>query len=647
MYTFLLRLICIITLFQSCTSDRPRTAAIHLSPEDSAKVDSLNHIYFNNRYSDQSKTLSALQTERTIYKKYDTDFSNVEFYYNMVAYYTEVRLLDSAKRYVDSQLQQNVTVRAANLSAMIYATKGFYFSGLELWDSAISNNLQALALLKDNPDYKMSLNLADAICLAYIHQENYEKAFYYYRPYIDELNKPGGPARKLDILLNIFAMGNDSGSDSLKVIGDRCLFMAKRLADSICLENAQPVLDYNLANYYFRVNNVDSGIYYSNKALDYIRTKKTNGDHPELVYEQILNNLIAKDKYSQASAVYKEMQQNTDTAQYTRESKSNYYQFAYLLELKNGSLAAALKALQQLKTIDDEISKYKNSDLLLKYEAQTERLANENFVKQKEYEAKRQRYYAVFVTIIAILALASSIFIYYNWRKKRLLEQMYWRQQQKQQEMEHKGRLWEERNRIAREMHDDLGATLTATFLAVEMAEIFPGEKEHLQMIRNTTSTLYQQISEVIWNLNMQNDEIGSLNNYMLRFANDFLNSAGIKLNWNNHAGNTSKFIPGFQRRIIYLSFKELINNIVKHAQATVVKVSAALNGDIYQLTIEDNGIGIQSCMEQEDVRYGSTGYGLTNIRHNISRIAGTVNWQQVDVVGGSRVTISVLIADE
>ncbi|MNS63164.1 Nitrate/nitrite sensor protein NarX [compost metagenome] len=341
------------------------------------------------------------------------------------------------------------------------------------------------------------------------------------------------------------------------------------------------------------------------------------------------------------------MQQNTDTARYTRDDKSNYYESAYILELKAGSFEGALKALQQLKVVGDEISKYRNSDQLLKYEAQMKRLANQNFIKEKEYEAKKQRYYILFATIIAILALGFSIYIYYHWKKKRLLEKMYWQQQQQQQIVEHKNKLLEERNRIAREMHDDLGTTLTATFMAVEMVELFPEKKEHLQMIRNTTNTLYQQVGEVIWNLNVQNDDIGNLCSYMLRFTRDFLSTAGIKLNWNTQISNTSKFIPSFQRRMIYLSFKELINNIVKHAQATLVTVNIVQNDDLYELIVEDNGIGIQSGTDQEDVKYGSSGYGMANINLNISRISGTVNWQQISTAGGSRVKISVLIADE
>lgn len=648
MYTFFLRLMCLFALLWcSCKPERPRPTIIRLSTSDSIRLDSINNVFYNNRYSDQHKSIGALQVKKEIYDQYDTVYSKVDFYSSMVWYFSEIGIFDAAKKYVDSQwrLLQNNPLLAQNLKATVYASKGLYFAAQDLWDSAINNNLEALDLLKDCPDVQLSLSIADAISLAYIHQGNYEKAFYYYRPYIDQLNKPGKPARKLDILMNIFGMGNDSKNDSLEAIGDRCLFMAKQLADSVYLENAQPALDCLLARYYYKRNNIDSSLYYGKAALAYMQKGSEMGELAPLIYEGILKALIDQDRYSEAKVVLKDMQQHTDTAQYTAEMKSNYYRFLYQLELKYGSESKALKALQQLKIADDRLYTDRINDQLLKYETQMKRLANQNFIKEKEYEAKNQRYYVIFVTIIAVLALGASVYIYCHWKKKRSLERKYWQQQQKQQEMEHKNQLWEERNRISTEMHDDLGATLTTTLMAVEMVEMFPEQKEHLNRIRTATDKMYRQVSEIIWNLNTKNDDVSSLNSYMHRFASDFLTQAHVQLKWNINVDNRAKVIPSFQRRMIYLAFKELINNIVKHAQATLVTVRIQLHRDAYQLDIEDNGIGIQSAMEQKNTRYGSTGAGLENIKRNISRISGVVNWQRLSASGGCRVRVTVPVA--
>ncbi|MNE53748.1 sensory histidine kinase UhpB [compost metagenome] len=164
-------------------------------------------------------------------------------------------------------------------------------------------------------------------------------------------------------------------------------------------------------------------------------------------------------------------------------------------------------------------------------------------------------------------------------------------------------------------------------------------------MVRNTANNLHQQVNEIIWNLNTSNDNICSLNNYMISFARKFLAEANITLKSEELLDDEYKMIPSFQRRMIYLSFKELINNIVKHAHATEVKVSIETLGDRYQLSIEDNGVGIDTPPEDpEDVPYGSSGYGLGNISRNISRLFGTVRWQQASASGGTRVDIDMNI---
>jgi signal transduction histidine kinase len=181
--------------------------------------------------------------------------------------------------------------------------------------------------------------------------------------------------------------------------------------------------------------------------------------------------------------------------------------------------------------------------------------------------------------------------------------------------------------------------------MAVEMIEMFPEEKEHLNMVRNTATNLHQQVNEIIWNLNTSNDNICSLNNYLISFARKFLAQANINLKSEELLDDEHKAIPSFQRRMIYLSFKELINNIVKHAHATEVKVSIETLGDRYQISIEDNGVGIDTPpADPEAAPYGSSGYGLGNISRNISRLFGTVRWQRANASGGTRVDIDMNI---
>jgi signal transduction histidine kinase len=128
----------------------------------------------------------------------------------------------------------------------------------------------------------------------------------------------------------------------------------------------------------------------------------------------------------------------------------------------------------------------------------------------------------------------------------------------------------------------------------------------------------------------------------MIRFAKDFLQQAGIQLTWNANTEDGEKNIPAFQRRVLYLAFKELVHNIVKHANATEVKLDFISSGDHYHLSVYDNGIGIRQSQLQAGQEWKSGGYGLENIRHNITKLFGNVSWENATESGGTKVSIDI-----
>lgn len=630
-----------------CTTQSNKPALIHFTAADLRIKDSLWSEYYNNRFSNQAIATSTLRQYRSLEHKYDHQVSQVHFYWNMVFNFAEVNMLDSTKVYVDSiwHLMETDQLKAKNLQASAYSAKGLYFAGNEEWDSAVSNNLHALDLLRSCPDKTLQLSIADALSLAYLRQGNFKMAVHHYLPFIEDVKDSKNVSRSFDIMLNIFGMTFDSHDDSLMRIGKDYLFAAKRLADSVTLKNAQPALDYNLASYYFGVNNTDSGMYYSRRVIDYLKADSQMDNQLQMAYSKIVRRFIDEGRYSEAKAAFKELQRNVDTTILAKQDMSEYWTLAYELEKRFGTPSSTLEALTQLKAVDDENYKYEKNDKLIKYEVKMTQLRNENFIKAKEYEAKNQKSYVIFATIISILTFACSIYIYYYWKKKQALENRYWIQLQKRKEADHQNQLLEERTRISREMHDDLGTTLTSALMAVEMIKMFPNNEKYNEMASSSVNNLFQQINEIIWNLNVQDDNINSLNSYMISFARGFLEQANIELLFEEFADDELKVISSFQRRMIYLSFKELINNIVKHAQATQVKVRIETRGDNYYLCIEDNGVGIEAPVDaDENATCSGSGYGLGNVNRNISRLFGTVRWQPVSAHGGTRVDINLNI---
>jgi ligand-binding sensor domain-containing protein/signal transduction histidine kinase len=218
------------------------------------------------------------------------------------------------------------------------------------------------------------------------------------------------------------------------------------------------------------------------------------------------------------------------------------------------------------------------------------------------------------------------------------------RLQRKMLRLEQQEALQRERERIARDMHDDVGAKLTRIAILSEVAR---HQAENPDQVRNTAKTIsdtarrvVDNISEIVWLTNPKNDSLDSLAGYLRAYAAEFFDLSSIicRLDFPNEVSPLP--VPGELRRDILLAFKETLNNVVRHAQAREVAVTFVLAEATRKLTltVADDGKGLKP----EDVN--ETNNGLKNMRERLSRRGG-----QAEVVSGSGtgtcVTISVVLA--
>lgn len=247
--------------------------------------------------------------------------------------------------------------------------------------------------------------------------------------------------------------------------------------------------------------------------------------------------------------------------------------------------------------------------------------ADAGLLAEKDREISNKRNTIALIIFLMVTKLLFMILAYRYWRKKKNLEIANLRIQNRIRDLEHQQRLSDERNRIAREMHDDLGTTLTSTLMAVEMVKNAPGAKEPLDMIRRSSEQLSEQINEIVWNLNTNNDNLVQLSSYMLRFAREFLTRAGIKVRSEECFMESKIMIDGYKRRSIHLLMKEMLNNAVKHSGASEVEINIAYHEPILSISVTDKGSGF----DLSGVDKG--GNGLSNIRRSAAELNGTAVW--------------------
>lgn len=199
-----------------------------------------------------------------------------------------------------------------------------------------------------------------------------------------------------------------------------------------------------------------------------------------------------------------------------------------------------------------------------------------------------------------------------------------------------------ERSRIARDLHDDLGAGLTEIGLLgglLQDPSRLPAHKqEALDRIVNRCRDLVMALDEIVWAVNPRNDSVNSLGGYLCRYAQGFLEPTEIRCRLEMHEAEIDRPLTSEQRHNLFLAFEEALTNVVRHSGATEVRVKILVDHkNCLRIGIEDNGRGLATIVKDD-------ADGLINLRQRMARIAG-----QCEIVnragGGVSVSLSLPLA--
>jgi signal transduction histidine kinase len=180
-----------------------------------------------------------------------------------------------------------------------------------------------------------------------------------------------------------------------------------------------------------------------------------------------------------------------------------------------------------------------------------------------------------------------------------------------------------ERSRIARDIHDDLGANLTQIALLSELAQTDfeqPGQaRSHLKKIFTTAGAVARQLDEIVWAITPANDTVDQFASYVCKYAQDYLRVAGVRCRLEVPELVPACPMSSAERHDLFLAAKEALHNVVKHAHADEVWLRLMVQGSELVVTIEDNGRGLD-----ERAVSASTGHGLANMRSRLKYVGGT-----------------------
>lgn len=189
-----------------------------------------------------------------------------------------------------------------------------------------------------------------------------------------------------------------------------------------------------------------------------------------------------------------------------------------------------------------------------------------------------------------------------------------------------------ERSRIAQDIHDDLGASLTRIGMLSESAteDLMdpPRAAASLNQIYSTARDLTRAMDEIVWAVNPRHDTLDSLTNYIARFAHDFLSTAHIRCRLDAPMYVPDLTVRSEIRHNLFLAFKETLNNVVKHSGASETRVTLELLPGGFNLVVADNGGGFEPGKSSTVPANGRvvTGYGIPGIRTRLAQIGGKIS---------------------
>lgn len=202
------------------------------------------------------------------------------------------------------------------------------------------------------------------------------------------------------------------------------------------------------------------------------------------------------------------------------------------------------------------------------------------------------------------------------------------RMQRRLERLEQQRSIERERTRIAQDLHDDLGASLTEISMLASSGHKTNGENgDSLAEIAQRSNHLVRAMDEIVWAVNPRHDSVVSLAEYLSAHARDFLGAAGIRARLDVQRGLPSLPLNPDQRHELFHAVKEAIRNAARHAQASEVWLRIKVEDQRLILRVEDDGRGFEASS-------APGGNGLHNMRERLARLGGSFDVRNANAKG-------------
>ncbi len=182
------------------------------------------------------------------------------------------------------------------------------------------------------------------------------------------------------------------------------------------------------------------------------------------------------------------------------------------------------------------------------------------------------------------------------------------------------------RNRIASDLHDEIGSTLSSVSLATlvlqkKVTETTPEVQNLLRQVNENILSMMDSMSDIVWAINTQNDSLENVIHRMRAFTSEILEPKNCNVHFEVESKIYSIALNMGQRKNLYLIFKEAINNMAKYADCSNARICITAKEKRITMTIQDDGVGFDT--QQDTSKQRLSGNGLKNMQKRAEELQG------------------------
>lgn len=538
----------------------------------------------SNRLSNHQEALKLSREFELFAKKEKDDKFLSGAYFSLAQSYQNINQYDSSVYYYENTLKLLEKAKLPSKIALIYGSISRIYSAQKM------NNI-ALEYIDKAMDMNSKQKDTSALIINYIN-----KSTLYYQ------------------------MKNKTGEEKCNREGLRLAILIKNpyLQISICTNTAAMFEDRK---------QYDSSLYYNQRAY---QLAKEYGSPIKSINPLIgIVACYAKKKdFNEANKYLQIIAQNPDIQKISLEQQMLITEQKINIFKGIGKYKKATDLFLEYNILKDSTTDVATQERVLEFNNKLKKAESEKVILSKEVEINKQKTWLYLLSIsgIALLLLGFLFYRYQNQKQEAKNQQIKLLEQENEfvaVKSSLEGQL-NERVRISKEIHDDLGSSLTTISLLTEVLKTkVDGVKiPEVAKISATSARMVDSMNEIVWALNVHNDTLDSLVAFIRKYARDFLQDTSIKLVFEEDV-NQDFTLQGNVRRSIYLVVKEAINNVVKHADAQQVNLNIHTENNKLIIMIEDDGKGIS------EAKKSAFGNGLRNMKQRIEDIGGTFSMYQ------------------